>query len=107
MFSIDEKNKIALTRGDTAYLTVGLDGYEPQAGDTLTLTVKMDENKDEILFTRTISPDTTLTFEIEPQDTKSAKFEKYFYDIQLDTADGKVFTVIEPTTFKITREATV
>lgn len=46
MFFVNGTN-IKLTRGDSASLSVSLDGYEMQDGDTLTLSVKVDPSKED------------------------------------------------------------
>lgn len=106
-----EDGAIYLTKGDTAYLKVNLafdDGteYEVQEGDTLTLSVKPD-TKDETpyVFTKTVKPGET--FEIKPEDTKEQEVGSYYYDVQLNTSIGEIFTVIEPTRFYIRNEVTV
>lgn len=108
MFNIDEYNKISLTRGDTAYLTVNIEGYEPREGDILTLSVKKDVEDNNYVFTKDIAADADITtFVIEPMDTKNAVFGKYIYDVQLTTIDGEIFTIVEPNTFKITKEVSI
>lgn len=105
MFNIDEKNRIKITRGDTAFITISVDGYEMAENDKLTFSVKYDAEDTEYLFTKQADEDNVI--HIEPQDTKNAYFDKYIYDIQLTTTNGDVFTIIEPTTFNITKEVTI
>lgn len=110
MLHIDNDGTIQLTRGDTARLTVGItndtDGneYALESGDELTLTVKKNATDKEPLFQKVLTG--TNTFHIEPKDTAQAEFGKYKYDVQLTTASGDVYTVIEPTTFSILQEVT-
>lgn len=106
--------QIKLTKGDTAYLTVPLthtvngtkQAYTMQPTDTLTLTVSKSVNDD---TTRQFQKVLTGTnqFKIEPSDTRSVPLGKYHYDIQLDTASGDVFTVIENSIFVLTDEVTI
>ena len=56
MFYVNGTN-IKLTRGDSASLSVSLDGYEMQDGDTLTLSVKVDPSKSEYLLQLTADGD--------------------------------------------------
>ena len=43
----------------------------------------------------------------EPKDTKDLEYGSYRYDVELITKAGDVFTVIAPTSFKLTSEVTV
>lgn len=103
-----EDSTIYLTRGDTAYITVNLEyndgSYEMQTGDTLTLSVKKAvEDTD---YALQIITDTN-TINILPADTKELEYGKYVYDIQLQTAAGEIFTVIEKSPFKLQEEVTL
>ena len=99
---------IALTRGDTAYLTIPIkvngQAYVMDAEDRLTMSLKNDENERSYVMQKSIIGDNV--FHIEPSDTSSLKFKKYVYDVQLNTADGDVFTVIPYSTFEILIEVT-
>lgn len=109
MLKIGFGNTVSLTKGDTAYLKVDIkndangDVYEVRDGDTLTMTVKKDFNSNPA-FQKKISGG--VEFHIKPQDTTGLDVGKYKYDVQLDTADGDVFTVIAPSTFEILEEVT-
>lgn len=105
LFEIDARtNKITLTRGDTAYLQIELQNYKAQEGDVLILTVGEDEHN--TLFQTTTSA-TSGMFIIEPEATKEAECGRYLYDIQLNTVDDEIATVVKPTTFRIAKEITV
>ena len=100
---------ISITRGDTAYLTVDiLDdagvAYQMQPGDKLTMTVKQNFTDVEPCLQKIIEGDNQ--FHIEPIDTKNMEFGKYKYDIQLNTAEGDVFTIVGPQTFEVLYEVT-
>ena len=106
MFSI-EGNTIYLTRGDTLFLTVNLtdsDGepYEPSDGDIIRFAMKRRLTSKEPILLKNISTD-TLTFEIEPEDTKSLPYGQYSYDIEFTEEYGHVTTVILDK-FNITEE---
>ena len=105
-------NDIRLTRGDTAYITVPIvnrlsDGsttpYELAEGDKLVMTMSSNYGAD-ICFQKTVVG--ANTFHILPEDTRGCKFAKYKYDVQLTTASGDVFTVIEPACFQVLPEVT-
>ena len=110
MLHVEYDGTIQLTRGDTARLTVTIaneaDGneYAIQSGDTLTLTVKKAVTDAEPSIQKVLTG--AATFHIEPKDTAQLEFGKYKYDVQLTTAGGDVYTVIEPTTFEILQEVT-
>ena len=110
MLYVETDGAIRLTRGDTARLTVPLTNetdnstYEMQEGDTLTLTVKKAVTDETPSFQKVLSG--TNAFHIEPKDTAQLPFGKYKYDVELVTASGDVYTVIEPTTFEIMQEVT-
>ena len=101
---------IKLTRGDTAYLSLDLnmnnEPYEYAEGDTVTLSVRVStDDNPKYLFQKVVNAGDMI--EIMPEDTKGLEYGRYKYDIQLNTAKGEVFTVIEPSTFQITEEVTL
>lgn len=110
MLYINEDGTIRLTRGDTARLTVSIandltnSDYSLNEGDTLTLTVKRTVKDSEICFQKVLTGSNMFT--IEPDDTKELPYGKYKYDVQLTTASGDVFTIIEPATFEVLSEVT-
>lgn len=102
-------NNIKLTRGDTAYLTVPItmdngEEYTIQNGDTLVMSVKRNVNDAEYCFQKFVQSDNTI--HIEPDDTALMSFGKYKYDIQLNKADGDVFTLIDVAVFEVLAEVT-
>lgn len=110
MLYLDPDGTIRLTRGDTARLTVQIINdvsdadYEIGEHDTLTLSVKKSVNDADPLIQKTIVG--SQVFHIEPEDTNELEFGKYKYDVQLTTSGGDIYTVIEPSTFKIMKEVT-
>ena len=111
MLYIECGNKIRLTRGDTARLKVPIinettgNEYTIANNDTLTMTLKKTTKDAEPIFKKVLVG--LDTFHIEPSDTKSLEFGKYVYDVELLTADGDNYTVIEPATFEILTEVGV
>lgn len=107
-----ENNDIKLTRGDTAYLQVPIENrlpdgrtvpYELAADDVLVMTMRLNYDS-EVCFQKSIRG--VNTFHILPEDTKNCKFGKYKYDVQLTTAEGDVYTIIEPACFQVLPEVT-
>ena len=103
MFFLNGTN-IKLTRGDSATLSVALDGYTMQDGDSLTLSCKVDPSKDDYLFQ--LTADSTQTFAFAPETTAGLDFGAYRYDIQLTTSGGEFYTVIPGSSFTVMEEIT-
>lgn len=110
MLSVDQYMNICLTRGDTARLTISIvndntDGeYEIQPDDVLVMTVKRKTTDHDICFQKIVNGDSLI--HIKPEDTSELDFGKYKYDVELRTASGDVYTVIEPSTFCLLQEVT-
>lgn len=107
MLVVSKSGEIRLTRGDTARLTVSVTDNERQPytvkeDDVLTLTIKQNYEDEEPLIEKKITG--SSTFHIKPEDTKSLAFGSYLYDVQVTTADGDNYTVIDDKKFKITNE---
>lgn len=109
MLYIDDKI-IKLTRGDTARLTVPIINlanngeYTMESGDILYFTVKKTAKDSDFLFQKSVTGSNSIR--IRPEDTANLSFGKYKYDVQLTTATGDVYTVIEPSTFEVMEEIT-
>lgn len=107
MLIVSKYGEIQLTRGDTARLTVNItddegEQYIVQSSDVLSLTVKKDYS-DSVPLIQKIVTGSNL-FHIEPSDTKSLSFGKYKYDVQLETTDGDVYTVVADKVFTVLKE---
>ncbi len=107
MLKIQSNGDIELTRGDTARLSVSVTDsqkqpYTVKEDDVLTLTVKKDYADSEPLIEKKITG--SNTFHIKPEDTKGLAFATYKYDVQITTADGDNYTVIDDKKFKIANE---
>lgn len=103
-------NEIRLTRGDSAEITVELrdnngEKYELEADDKMTLSVKKYIHSVDYVLQKVSTGTNVIKF--LPEDTKACDYGKYFYDVQTDTADGEVYTVIPPSVFVIDKEITV
>lgn len=110
MLYVQHGGKIRLTRGDTAMLTVVITNettgkeYVVAKDDTLTMTIKRDTSETEPLIQKNLVG--LNTFHIQPNDTSNLEFGEYEYDVQLTTASGEVYTVIEPSPFVVLKEVT-
>jgi len=101
---------LSVTRGDTLPIIVNIDSngepYELEEGDIITFTVKKTTDiNDAVLIQKQMDKNTGLYCELTPQDTK-LPYGKYKYDVQLSQSNGRVFTIIKPSTFVVTEEVT-
>lgn len=105
MFELGRNNTIRLTRGDTCYIDVEVLGnYELQEGDVLHFSVKKRAKDADYAFHIALPAQTILV--INPSDTKDLDCGRYYYDIQLNTVDGEVFTLLGPCEFRLLEEIT-
>ena len=110
MLQIETDGSIKLTRGDTARLTITIEDmianepYIIEENDTLTLTIKKTVKDKDALLTKQIKG--SNVFSILPSDTKYMDFGKYKYDVQLEKENGDVYTIIEPSSFRLLPEVT-
>lgn len=101
---------IHITRGDTGTLNIDLvdaEGniYIPQPGDRLILRIANSSNV--IVCTLDAIIDTELgtnIFRFLPEDTKGLIPGKYYYEVELVTANDDHYTVIEYKVFEIGKE---
>lgn len=100
MLTIEEK-KIYFTRGDTGYFTISIEGYEPNNGDKLVFTVKKEIGGEKLIQKEINIGE---TFILNPEDTRDLDYGKYWYDIEVQTATGQIFTIIEKTAFYLREE---
>lgn len=109
MFIIDQKtNKIFITKGDNAQIVVSLfdkddNVREIYSDDVITMTVQK-RGSDTLAIVKT-AEDGVINF--IPADTKSLPTGYYYYDIQLTTFGGNVYTIIPTTLFEIGEEITI
>lgn len=110
MLEVKDGNYIHLTRGDTAYLAVEIknevldEEYVLDANDELTMTVKKHIEDETYCFQKTLKGKNI--FKIEPEDTKDLEYGSYYYDVQVTTKNGEVYTIVTPSKFKIMKEVT-
>lgn len=110
MLRIEQDGTVKLTRGDTAKFKVLLknddtnEEYIVKTTDKLTLSIKKSTKDDAPLVQRAVIGSNVIN--IVPTDTKELPFGKYKYDVELETAESEIYTVIEASTFEITEEVT-
>lgn len=95
--------KITMVRKDTGDLTVALENYLLDTGDEVVFTVNTGYDLEHPLIQKRITEfqDHSAFVRLDVDDTDLEPGE-YLYDIQVNTADGRVDTVIGPAKFKIT-----
>ena len=104
MFRVDTDNKIYLTRGDSATLTLVIDvvingkAYEVGEDDKAIFTAKKGES-----VLRIEAADATAV-NFTPELTKYLRTGTYNYDVRLLTSSGDVFTILGPSTFYLIEE---
>lgn len=108
MLNINKSSDIQITRGDNACMQIDIrhqDGspYERVDGDQLVFTVKKSYKSDYEYLEKSIDG---LALILKPEDTKEMDYGSYWYDVELTTADGAVFTVVGPARFVVREEVT-
>lgn len=103
MFELNpETRAIKMTKADTAMFVLACD-YTFQSGDKVTLTVKEDvedtEPKMQVIITNFTDKGEAI-FKFTTEDTNIPAGD-YLYDIQIDFVDGRRYTIMYPTKFKI------
>lgn len=105
-------SKIALTRGDSAYITLAinnLDGtpYIRQPEDEIRVQVRTQPNYGMLLFEGEIfEHNDELIWHIRPEDTCHAQIGDYFWDAQIKLPNGDIFTFIPASLFRLSDEVT-
>lgn len=93
------KNKIVMTRGDTAIFKIAIDytktgePYVPEEGDEIRFTLKRYLSDRNALIVKNVSMD-TMMLTIDPEDTDNLMFGRYYYDMKLIKTNGKTDTFI-------------
>ena len=62
--------------------------FQKTIGDGIT---KVKSTEDSIIY----------HFELDPEDTEDVDIGNYYYDVEVNTADGRVDTIIGPAKFKV------
>lgn len=106
------ETKIYLTRGDSAYITLSITNskrkpYVLQDGDEVKVQVRDKPNVGKLLIEGNIITEDEIVWHIRPDDTKELKVGTYYWDAQLMTSNGDVFTFIESSPFVVTDEVTM
>ena len=103
---------ISMIRGDSASIIVKCQKNNIDVpfvdGDIIYLTVKESVYTETKLLQKVVTDftDGQAIIYINPEDTKSIKYGRKIYDVQLTRKDGRVSTIVPPSEFNILGEVT-
>lgn len=105
-------NKISLTRGDSAYITLNIltnNGvYTLNDGDEVRVQVRDVPNTGDLIFEGNIDiVNDEIIWHIIPSQTSGLEVKTYYWDAQLQTPNGDIFTFIPASPFKLLDEVTM
>lgn len=105
-------NNISLTRGDSAYITLTINTdngtYLLQDGDEVRVQVRDVPNTGELLFEGIVEKtEDGVIWHILPEQTSNLDVKTYYWDAQLQTSNGDIFTFIPASAFKLLDEVTM
>jgi len=115
MFILDENtNAIRITKGDTGYVSLKAsyeDGTEYTFSDSDEVLIQVRKGRGEdydLAFEGTVEiEDGAATWHILPEDTEEMTTGRsYYYDVQLNTESGDVYTFIGASKFKVLPQIT-
>lgn len=102
---------IFITRGDSGYIDFDLTNEDGSPIDLENAVVRCQvreaPNDGVLLFDGIVEIDgTKATWHIVPENTKTAPHDDYYWDVQVEYANGDVFTFVPYSYFKIMPEVT-
>ena len=103
MFTIDkETNQMTIVMKDTASFDIAFDNYYLVTGDKVTFTVAKEKESQDPLIQKELTEFVggRARIQLSAEDTDLPK-GSYYYDIQVDTGDGRIDTVVGPAKFKV------
>lgn len=102
MYTIDNKKKIKIVKGDTAIFDIATKNYIFKDGDKVYFTVKYSTEDDERVIQKVVTSfhENVAKIILSKEDT-NVDVGVYVYDVQLSLLDGRVDTVVPPTKFEV------
>lgn len=104
MLNYDKDTKaMSIVAKDTGDFVVVIDNYLLAEGDRVYFTVNNELQKPEPLIQKMIDTfiDNKAVIHLSAEDT-DIPVGTYYYDVEVDTADGRIDTVLGPSKFKVT-----
>lgn len=103
MFIIDnDTNTMTIIKKDTASFKVALENYSLIDGDKVIFTIAKEAEQPEpikqIVVEDFYNGEATVLISSEDSNIEA---DTYLYDIQINTADGRVDTIVGPAKFKV------
>ena len=97
-----ETQTISMIAKDTGDFVISIDNYLLAEGDTVYFTVNSGLELENPLISKEIKTftDNKAVVRLTSTDT-DLPVDNYYYDVQVNTADGRVDTVLGPAKFKI------
>ena len=97
-----DTNTITMIAKDTGDFVISIDNYLLAEGDVVYFTVNKELEQEPALISIAVSEfvDNKAVFHLSATDTDLAP-GSYYYDVQVNTADGRIDTVLGPAKFKI------
>ena len=109
MLIVDAQKNIRLSRGDYAEICFNLknkDGseYKLSDGEKVRFAVKFSADNEQELIGKTLTNDgeSFVVVTLEKSDTENLTFGRYFYDIRIIDANGKINTPMTKANFEMT-----
>ena len=98
----NETQTISIIAKDTGDFIVNINNYLLDVGDVVYFTVNTGLEKENPLISKEVKDfyNNQAIFHLTVEDTDLAPGD-YYYDIQVNTADGRVDTVMGPSKFKV------
>ena len=102
LFTIDNKKRMKVVKGDTAIFNINVNGYEFVEGDKVYFTVKksVDDTENKIQKVITSFEGNQARVFLCKEDT-NIEVGEYLYDVQCSLSNGIVDTIILPTKFEV------
>ena len=103
MFTIDkETNQMTIVMKDTASFDIAFDNYYLVTGDKVTFTVAKEKESQDPLIQKELTEFAggRARIQLSSDETDLPK-GSYYYDIQVETGDGRIDTVVGPAKFKV------
>lgn len=108
MFTIDkETDQMTIVMKDTASFDIAFDNYYLVAGDKVTFTVAREKESQNPLIQKVLTEfdGGMARIQLSAEETNLPK-GSYYYDIQVETGDGRIDTVVGPAKFKVVEGVT-